>query len=164
MGNHKTYLYDMARIGVLVLTATLWLASGNSSSAQYKSYSDYYRKSGQAMYRNDFSMERYMHDKYLYRRPTVSPYLSGAMLGDTESSTAYYTYIRPELERRRVAAQNQASYIQQRKLQGNIGYTAHPGAGFYGATAADAYRKPVQSGRTTPSFYHNKWYGGWNNR
>lgn len=104
------------------------------------------------------SSDRYLYDKYFYRNPSVSPYLS-AVRGGNLSGTAYTTSVRPELERRRAAERAEAAYVQQRKLQGNIGDTRYPGAVTGGGVNA-AYLKPAPKRSTKPSAYYNHWYGG----
>ena len=93
---------------------------------------------------------RYLYDKYFYHRPTVSPYLNLGRPG-SEFGTSYQAYVRPELERREAAATAQRAYVQQRKLEGRAGETR-------------SYMKPNMPSQTTPSAYHNHWYGGWANR
>jgi hypothetical protein len=148
----------------VMMMALALLCGAIPARAQYKSYSDYYQTNRTATPTASLSVNRYLYDKYFYHRPTVSPYLSAEVLGGTQFGTAYTTTVLPEIQRREASLRSQAQYVQQRKLQGNVGHTAFPGAGFSGATIGDAYLKPVQPGRTTPSHYHNHWYGGWNNR
>lgn len=56
----------------------------------------------------------------------------------------------------------QSRYVQQRKVQGNVGYTANPGGGYIGAMPGMGIQKPVQPSVSTPGAYQNHWYGGWN--
>lgn len=151
----------------LVFMLSLAVAAGAPTAlGQYSNYSQYYQKSiNPAVGRYAASgPNAYLYDKFFYHRPTVSPWVTGAVRGGSAYGDAYTTSIRPELQRRAAESRRQAQYVQQRKLAGNVGYTAYPGAGFYGGTAGDAYLKPTPGGRTTPGFYHNQWYGGWNNR
>ena len=118
---------------------------------QTPNYGAYFSQS--AGMRGVESSNRYLYDKYFYQRPTVSPYINLARPGN-DVATSYQTLVRPELQRREAAATAQMNYVQQRKLQGNVGHTVYPGAGY----------KPAPAVKTTPSSYHNHWYGGWANR
>jgi hypothetical protein len=124
-------------------------------------YGSYYTQNSGT--RGAVSSNRYLYDKYFYHNTAVSPYLNLGRSGG-DFATSYQTYVRPEMERREAASASQRAYVQQRKLQGNVGHTAYPGAGFIGGTASDARLKPAMPAKPTPSAYHNHWYGGWANR
>lgn len=106
---------------------------------------------------------KYLYDKYFYQRPTVSPYINVGRL-DTDFGTSYQAYVRPELERREASAAAQRAYVQQRKLEGRVGETRYPGAGFVGANPGQSLMKPSLPASTTPSSYYNHWYGNWAGR
>jgi hypothetical protein len=149
-------------IALGLLVAGLQFAWSASALAQ-QSYGQYYQQQFKQTGGGGLGSEnsnRYLYDKYFYHRPTVSPYLSAVRGGDM-SGTAYYTSVKPELERREAAAKSQAAYIQQRKLEGKIGDTRFPGSAYYGATPDPSYLKPIPQQKTTPSAYYNHWYGGW---
>jgi hypothetical protein len=137
------------------------LAAANADCQVPSNYGAYYSQSAGS--RGVQSSNRYLYDKYMYQRPTVSPYVNLARPG-SDSATSYQTFVRPELERREAAAQTQRAYVQQRKLQGNVGQTVYPGAGFSGGTVNNALMKPAPAMKSTPSSYYNHWYGGWANR
>jgi hypothetical protein len=145
--------------------ATLFLAAA-SASAQYPGgYGAYYSQNvtSPGGMRGVESSSRYLYDKYFYQRSSVSPYLNlGRSGGDI--ATSYQTYVRPELQRREANAASSRAYVQQRKLEGRVGETRLPGAGFIGGTINDARLKPVPQVTSRPSSYYNHWYGGWNNR
>jgi hypothetical protein len=124
-------------------------------------YGSYYTQN--AGLRGAQSSNKYLYDKYFYHRPTVSPYMSLSRPG-SDPATNYFTYVRPELQRREAAQQASMAYVQQRKLEGRVGETRYPGAAFIGGTMNDAILKPVPSVKATPSSYYNHWYGGWANR
>jgi len=152
-------------IVLILLVAGLLMGRATPASAQ-QNYGQYYQKQFKKTGGGGLglgSSNRYLYDKYFYHRPTVSPYLSAVRGGDL-SGTAYYASVKPELERREAAARNQAAYVQQRKLEGKVGDTRMPGTAFYGASADNAYLKPIPQRTTTPSAYYNHWYGGWANR
>jgi len=144
--------------------AGLLLAVAVPAAAQ-QNYGQYYqqefKKSGGGL--GTGNSNRYLYDKYFYHRPTVSPYLSAVRGGDM-SGTAYYASVRPELQRREANAKAQSAYIQQRKLQGNIGDTRFPGSVGLGGAIDTSYLKPIPQQKSTPSAYYNHWYGGWADR
>jgi hypothetical protein len=146
--------------GLIAATAVCLVVPPRGACAQ-QSYSDYYRntlrQTGGGL--GTASSSRYLYDKYYYHRPTVSPYMN-LNRPDPLGSTSYQAYVRPELQRRETAMKTQSAYIQQRKLQGNVGDTRYPGAGFVGGTPADAWHKPLPPPKATPSVYYNHWYGG----
>ena len=65
---------------------------------------------------------------------------------------------------REASAAASRAYVQQRKLEGRVGETRYPGAGFVGGTPSNAYFKPAPAKAASPSAYYNRWYGGWNSR
>jgi hypothetical protein len=141
----------------VVCCAIAATASGQMPS----SYGAYFTQS--AGTRGVQSSSRYLYDKYFYQRPTVSPYLNLARPGG-DIGASYQTFVRPEVERREAASRASMAYVQQRKLEGKVGETRFPGAGFVGGTVNDAILKPVPQVKSTPSSYFNHWYGGWANR
>lgn len=161
-----THLHSHRFSGCLLawslFAAALELAASANLLAQ-QSYGQYYQQQFKSTGGSGLGLQgsnRYLYDKYFYHNPAVSPYLSAVRGGDM-SGTAYYTSVKPELERREAAAKSQAAYIQQRKLEGNIGDTRYPGSGYYGATPDPSYLKPIPQQKTTPSAYYNHWYGSW---
>lgn len=105
---------------------------------------------------------RYLYDKYYRSNPNISPYLSGAVLGGNDYGNAYSTVVRPDLQNRARTASSQSQYIAQRKLQGNIGYTANPGVALQNLDPGFTGAKPVPAARANSGAYHNHWYGSWN--
>lgn len=148
-------------VGMAVGTMACLTAVSLEASAQ-QSYSDYYRsslpKTGGGL--GTENSNRYLYDKYFYHNPAVSPYMN-LERRDTLGGTSYQAYVRPEQQRREAAMKTQATYLQQRKLQGNIGDTRFPGAGFVGGTVQDARLKPVPPPRLNTPTYYNTWYSGW---
>lgn len=127
----------------------------------HKSYSDFYNKSLSHVGMNA-GTNAYLYDKYFYKSPAISPYINLGRLG-SDSADSYHLYVRPELERRDASRRAHGQYIQQRKLQGNVGYTSNPGA-FANGGLGTGYRVPTPNVKRTAPAYHNHWYGGWNNR
>ena len=111
----------------MLITGSKW---NSTMLAQNTNYSDYYSAQKSAYPRTAIAPNRYLYDTYFHHRATVSPYLSGAVLGGSDAGTAYTTSIRPEIQRREAAARTQANYIQQRTRQDIMGNTANPGARF----------------------------------
>ncbi|WP_425396608.1 hypothetical protein [Aeoliella sp.] len=109
-----------------------------------------------------YGTNRYLYDKYYRSNPNVSPYVSGAVLGGNLSGNAYTAVVRPEQQARARTASAQSNYVQQRKLQGNVGYTANPGATVYNLDPGVTTGKPVPAGRRNSGAYQNHWYGSWN--
>jgi hypothetical protein len=158
-----TYL---VAVQVTFLAGAVCAGLGKNVFAQMpSSYGSYYTEqlkiSGPSL--GAQSSSRYLYDKYFYHNTAVSPYLNLGRPG-TDAATSYQAFVRPEQERRQAAAVAGANYVQQRKLEGRVGDTRFPGAGFMGGTAGNAILKPVPSVKTTPSAYYNHWYGGWANR
>jgi hypothetical protein len=135
---------------------------GGANTAIAQSYGEVYQKTFSVTPGVADSNNRYMYNKYFKSNPNVSPYISGAVLGGSQYGDAYTTVVAPELARRGATQTAQSQYIQQRKLQGNIGHTANPGAISYGAPTDYRYGKPVPAGRKTSGAYQNHWYGQWN--
>lgn len=72
------------------------------------------------------NVDTFLFNKYFYRNPAVSPYVNLSRRG-TPVGDAYTSFVRPEMQRREQAAQSQRTYIQQRKLSGNVGHTYYGG-------------------------------------
>lgn len=144
----------------LAIAALMVLAG--EGSAQTTNYAKVY---GQSLKTNPsvaFSTNRYLYDRYFRNNVAVSPYISGALLGGSMSGTAYQAVIRPDEQRRAAQSIGQARYVQHRKLQGNVGYTANPGAGYMGAGPGAGIQKPVKAATGNVGAYQNHWYGNWN--
>jgi len=156
-------IFPVRLVALGLLIAGLEVAWSASAEAQ-QSYGQYYqqefKKTGGLGLQ---SSNKYLYDKYFYHNPAVSPYLSAVRGGDL-SGTAYYASVRPELQRREANAKAQSAYIQQRKLEGNIGDTRYPGSVGLGGAIDASYLKPIPAQKTTPSAYYNHWYGGWAGR
>jgi hypothetical protein len=144
---------------VLTMSLAAGFTHAHAFAQANMNYGAYFSQS--AGLRGAESANRYLYDKYFYQRSTVSPYLNLARPGN-DAGANYQAFVRPELERRAANEQATRAYVQQRKLQGNVGYTAFPGAGFSGGTINDAILKPLPKASTTPSSYYNHWYGNWN--
>lgn len=144
-------------VRLLVCWATC-LTIGVTTNAQvgHKSYSDFYNKNRSVSGINK-GTNAYLYDKYFYRSPSVSPYLNLDRAG-SDSADAYHLYVRPELQRREASRVAQGKYIQQRKMQGNVGFTQHPGA-IANAGVGGSYRVPTpKMPQNTPAYY-NQFYG-----
>lgn len=151
----------MRRAIVVVASVCAALLAGAESRAQYTDYSQAYKSMLRGNPGVNAGTDRYLYNKYYAGNPAVSPYISGAVLGGTDYGTGYYSVTRPELQRREANAVAQAQYVQQRKLQGNVGHTAYPGAGFMWGSRGTARVKPVPPAVSSPGAYHNHWYGNW---
>lgn len=144
--NHKLLIFLLATFGGLLLF---------SSSAPAQSYGSYYQKKAQKPggVGPGNSVNRYLYDKYFYSNQAVNPAMS---LSRRSSVSSYYQNVRPEQQRREAFERAGSQYLQQRKLQGNIGHTNY---GF-----AKELRQGVPSARdiprtSSPSPYYNQWYG-----
>ena len=148
-----------------LLAAAMLSLCALPTEGQNTSYSQAYQQMLQKRPGMSAGTDRYMYNKYFRNNPAVSPYISGALLGGSESGTAYTTTIRPDLQRRQAATRAQAQYVQQRKMQGNIGYTVNPGALTGGL--GGGYQAPRVPGGAAPNpsrtngALQNHWYGGW---
>jgi hypothetical protein len=142
----------------MAVTSSGLIAATHAHAQMPSNYGAYFSQS--AGMRGAESSSRYLYDKYFYQRATVSPYMSLSRPGN-DSGVNYQVFVRPEQQRRAAAEKASMAYVQQRKLQGNIGHTEFPGAGFVGGTINDAILKPVAKQPTTPSSYYNHWYGSW---
>ncbi len=133
----------------LLLTSTL-------AHAQYsQSYGSYYQKksSQPGGVGPGNSVNRYLYDKYFYSKRAVNPTMS---LNRRSSVSSYYQYVRPEQERREAFQQAGRQYVQQRKLQGNVGHTNYGFARELRQGVPSASDIPRSS---APSPYYNQWYG-----
>lgn len=162
MSNSLKHL-NRSNAWLCVVVSSAW-ALAPLCLAQYSGYTDYskaYQRN--LMDRPGMTMDsnRYLYDRYFRNSPGVSPYLSGAVLGGTQSGTAYTAVVRPDLERREKARIAQARAVQQRKMQGNVGYTAYPGSGYLGAMPGAGLSKPVKPKVGNVGAYQSHWYGGW---
>ena len=155
--NHHSSAWGQGRATIrriarrLVTTAAVQVLAILPCAAQVPlpaSYSQYYQ-TGLPSYSSTSvpNSSRYLYDRYFYHRETVSPYLNLGRPG-TDIATSYQAFVRPEQERRAAAAASTRAYVQQRKLEGNVGQTR-------------AYMNPSMPTTTTPSAYYNHWYGGW---
>ncbi|TWT76997.1 hypothetical protein Pla123a_24230 [Posidoniimonas polymericola] len=151
------------RTGVMLFLAVGATHVGaDAAHAQFTDYSQAYKQNLSTRPSMTMDSNRYLYDRYFRNNVAVSPYVSGAVLGGTIGGTAYTDVVRPDLERRKAAMVGQAQYVQQRKLQGNVGYTANPGAGYMGAMPGAGIQKPVPPTRSSVGAYQNHWYGNWN--
>ncbi len=157
----------MSRIAIYASAAltTLVAALAVGTSPAVAEYTNYGQAYQQMMKQNPGiggGTNRYLYGKYIQGNPNVSPYLSGAVLGGNDAGNAYSAVVRPEMQARQATQTAQSNYISQRKLQGNIGHTANPGAILDGAPTSYQYGKPVPAARRNSGSYQNHWYGGWN--
>ena len=148
-GFNLRYSLLMATLGVAIACTT--------AHAQYpQSYGSYYQKKavqpgGAGPGTN---VNSYLYDKYYYHKPAVSPYQS--LSRRSGSGDSYYQHVRPEQQRREALQQEGRAYVQQRKLQGNVGRTDYGQAKkmrYGGLDPGDLSRQPS----TMP--YYNQWYG-----
>ncbi len=133
----------------LLLTSTL-------AHAQYsQSYGSYYQKKVRQPGRSGpgTNVNSYLYDKYFYGKRAVNPTMS---LNRRSSVSSYYQYVRPEQERREAFQQAGRQYVQQRKLQGNVGHTNYGFARELRQGVPSASDIPRSS---APSPYYNQWYG-----
>lgn len=154
--------YHVHKLQVTLLGCLALLVCEPENMAVAQSYGEVYQKNFKVNPVVADSNNRYMYNKYFKSNPNISPYISGAVLGGSQYGDAYTTVVAPEQARRGAAQSAQSQYIQQRKLSGNIGHTANPGAISYGAPTDYRYGKPVPAGRKTSGAYQNHWYGQWN--
>lgn len=150
------------QLSIVAMLLVAVMAAAPPAAGQNMSYGQAYQDMLKTNPSIGIGANRYMYDKYYRSNPNVSPYLSGAILGGTDSGTGYTAVARPELEHRAKIQTQQSNYIAQRKLQGNVGYTANPGATFYGSPTSYQYGKPVPAARRNSGAYQNHWYGNWN--
>jgi len=127
-----------------------------------QNYGNYYNRHAAQGTRTN--VDAYLYDKYFYRQPAVSPYVNlsrrGGMGGDS-----YTNYVLPELQRRQQSEASMRSYVQQRKMAGNVGQTNYSNAlartSSLGPRSAPV-RSPGPKRPPTPAGnpYYNQWYGG----
>ncbi len=147
--NYKLLLSLLVVIGGLLLSFSL-------ASAEYsQGYGSYYQQKSRMPggVGPGNSVNRYLYDKYFHSKRAVSPTMS---LGRRSSVSSYLQYVRPEQERREAFQQAGRQYVQQRKLQGNVGHTNY---GF-----AKQLRQGVPSASmiprtSSPTPYYNQYYG-----
>ncbi|MCA9238657.1 MAG: hypothetical protein KDA37_00585 [Planctomycetales bacterium] len=159
----RTNHLNQSHLTRCLLALSAWLLAP-LCLAQYSNFTDYskaYQKNLASRPGMTMDTNRYLYDRYFRNSPGVSPYLSGAVLGGSDSGTAYTAVVRPDLQRREAARVAQARAVQQRKLQGNVGYTSHPGAGYMGALPGSGISKPVKPQVGNVGAYQNHWYGAW---
>jgi|GEM_PF-5655226 len=99
------------------------------------------------------SVNSYLYDKYFYGKRAVNPTMS---LNRRSSASSYYQYVRPEQERREAFQQAGRQYVQQRKLQGNVGHTNYGFAQQLSEGVPSASAIPRSS---APMPYYNQWCG-----
>jgi hypothetical protein len=101
------------------------------------------------------NVNRYLYDKYFYHKQAVSPYQS--LRRPTASGDSYHQYVRPEQQRREAFEQAGREYVQQRKLQGNVGHTDYG----FARELRQGVHNPSAIPRTSPSTmpYYNQYYG-----
>lgn len=147
-----------SRLAAPCASVALSLLVGVGSAAGQQGYGSYYgQKVTSPAGALPASPGNYLYDKYFYNKPTVSPYVNLGR-GDSDSGTAYQTYVRPQQQARQQQRYNQAMYIDARKKAGNVGDTRFPGAmGGGPANVKPAMKRP----QSTPGAYHNHWYGSW---
>jgi hypothetical protein len=138
-----------------LLAALVVALAGSQAQAQIpQSYGSYYQKKAvqPGAVGPGTSVNSYLYDKYFYHKSYVNPYQNLSRRSGTDS---YYQYVRPEQERREAFQQAGRQYIQQRKLQGNVGHTDY---GF-----ARQLQQGVPSARSIPPSstmpYYNQYYG-----
>ena len=140
---------------IFLLAAAMALLFGSPTHAQIpQSYGSYYQKTvtKPGGVGPNANVNNYLYDKYFYKKRAVNPAMN---LSRRSSTSSYYQFVRPEQERREAAQQAGREYVQQRKLQGNVGHTNY---GF-----ARELRQGVPSAseipRSSPTPYYNQYYG-----
>lgn len=119
------------------------------------SYGSYYQKKtrGPGASGPGNNVNSYLYDKYFYGKGAVNPSMS---LNRRSNTSSYYQYVKPEQQRREAAQQAGRAYVQQRKLQGNVGATNY-------ALARQRQQGVPSAGQisrsTSPSPYYNQYYG-----
>ena len=151
--NTKLLLLLLAAVGGALLTS--WAVHAQYQKQYPNSYGSYYQK--QARSRGGVgpsnSVNRYLYDKYFYKKSAVNPTMS---LSRKTSVSSYYQFVRPEQERRRQFEQAGRQYLQQRKLQGNVGHTNY---GFARELQHEVPNAGAIPRTPAPSPYYNQWYG-----
>jgi len=139
------------------LLASLGFALAYSTAqAQYQqSYGSYYQKQATqpGAIGPGTSVNSYLYDKYFNRKSYVSPYQN---LSRRSGSDSYYQYVRPEQERREAFQQAGRQYVQQRKLQGNVGHTDY---GFARELSQGVPNSGAIPRTPTTMPYYNQYYG-----
>jgi hypothetical protein len=150
--------FPVFHLSCALLAASLGVALACSTArAQYpQSYGSYYQKKATQPggVGPGTSVNSYLYDKYYNRKSYVSPYQN--LSRRSGSGDSYYQYVRPEQERRAAFQQAGRDYIQQRKLQGNVGHTDYGLARELRQGVPNASAIPRQPS-TMP--YYNQWYG-----
>ena len=140
-----------------LLTASLgWTLVGATAHAQYpQSYGSYYQKqlTQPGSIGPGTSVNSYLYDKYFNRKGYVSPYQNLSRRSGTDS---YYQYVRPEQQRREAFQQAGRAYVQERKLQGNVGHTDY---GFAEHLRQEVPNPAAIPKSPTPMPYYNQYYG-----
>jgi hypothetical protein len=159
--NSVSYRRRVATRAILATACCLAALAGVASAQQ--GYGSYYGQQARKQHGQlgTESVGRYLYDQYFYKRPSVSPYVN-LDRPDPYGGTSYQAYVRPEQQRREATMRAQGAYIDARKREGRVGDTRFPGATYGGV--GTAILKPVPQRKSTPSAYHNHWYGGWANR
>lgn len=136
---------------MVALTSTL-------APAQYtESYGSYYQKQARRQGGGGpgTSVNRYLYDKYFYTQQGINPAMS---LSRRSSISSYYQNVLPEQQRREAFQQASSQYIQERKLQGNVGHTNY---GFANELRQGVVPSPRDIPRTPASTpYYQQYYGG----
>ena len=134
-----------------LFAAVIVVAPYGTSGAQVQprtpqSYSNYYVQQRQQSRSPARAVNpaTYTYNRMYYHNPAVSPY-SNLLRPSGAYTNNYFTYVKPEQQRRAQAA------AQQRQLP-----TRSP----TGVRAARAQA----SGGNLPGYYQNHWYGGWADR
>jgi hypothetical protein len=141
-----------------IAAASMVGASALRAQTTPQNYGTYYNR--HAVQGTRTNVDAYLYDKYFYRQPAVSPYVNLSRRGGI-SGNAYSTYVLPELQRRQQSEASMRSYVQQRKIAGNVGRT-----NYSNAVARTSSLAPLPSPAPIPPSapagnpYFNQWYGG----
>ena len=144
----------------LLICTMVLCASSSVAQNNHTNYGQAYQQMVRSRPDMTYGTSQYLYNKYYRNNVAVSPYLSGAILGGTDSGTAYTSVVRGDVQRREAALRSQAQYVQQRKAMGNVGYTVNPGGGYLGSMSSGYKPTPAPPSRTNGA-YQNHWYGGW---
>lgn len=140
---------------LIAFTVACWLACLAGKLGAQSNYGSFFTQQG-AKYGGGLgtqSSSAYLYDKYFYHNKSVSPYANLARR-DPLGGTNYYSYVKPEQERRERQYEAQTAQIDQLKKSGRVGGIRYPGVSLGGTGQV---RSPAAA---TPSAYYNHWYGG----
>ena len=116
---NKQLAVQLASVALLILAAA-------GSAVGQQGYGSYYgQKVTTPAGALPASPGNYLYDKYFYNKPTLSPYVNLGR-GDSDSGTAYQTYVRPQQQARQQQRYAAGDVHRARKKEGRVGDTRLP--------------------------------------